>query len=62
MNWVRITEKQPEYKQWIITFDSENDEIGKTRYRPNEVDYDLWMLLPEPPTASNNEFKATKAP
>ena len=21
-----------------------------------------WMSLPEPPTASNNEFKATKAP
>lgn len=48
MKWINLSEKEPDFKQWIIAWDTDSDEIFKTRYRPeNSDEFDKWIPLPD---------------
>ena len=73
MQWVSVKDRLPEkFKNVMIFKEGLWDEPG-IGYYADEIWYAWlegigqtnithWMPLPEPPTSSNNEFKATKAP
>ncbi|ADX42521.1 hypothetical protein [Tetrasphaera phage TJE1] len=67
MQWMSVTEAKPNEEQWCLVFCEFGVQVDLfvKGYFENGLwskTVTHWMPLPEPPTASNNEFKATKAP
>ena len=71
MQWVEIKDRLPDKGDFVLAWDG--DGVCMVEYNGNYFGLSVngqdcmisathWMPLPEPPTASNNEFKATKAP